>query len=101
MALGGYNLHPQVGEQELAIFDSAMRDYVGVDFKQVAVASKVEEGIEYVFLCNGTLVVPNPESKLYAVKIYTLFRHSVAPTVEIKSIREVDIAGLAPEKASE
>ncbi len=88
---GGYNVHPQIGEQEKAVFEYAMKDHVGMDFKPVAVATQVVNGINYLFICTGAPVVLNPETKLYAVKIYTQFAHSVAPKVEIQSIEEIDI----------
>lgn len=92
--VGGYQVHPQVGEQEKAVFDYAMKDRVGMHFEPVAVASQVVNGVNYIFICTGSPVVPNPETELYAVQIYTQFAHSVAPKVEIKSIEQIDVAKL-------
>lgn len=94
MKAGGYELHPQVGEQELAVFNYAMKGYVGMHFEPVAVASQVVNGTNYIFVCTGKPVVLHPETKLYAVRIFTKFAHSVAPTVDIKAIEEIDIANL-------
>lgn len=91
---GGYCVHPQLGEKEMAVFEYAMKDHVGMDFKPVAVATQVVNGINYIFICTGSPVVLNPETKLYAVKIYTQFAHSVAPKVELVSIDEIDVGRL-------
>lgn len=92
---GGYSVHPELGEKELAIFREALKLHVGVDFKPLAVASQVVNGVNYIFICTGRPVVPNSETKLYAIKIYTHFGHSIAPTLEIKAIDEVDITSLS------
>lgn len=91
---GGYSVHTEVGEMEMAIFNKAMENYLGVDFKPVAVASQVVAGTNYLFICVGRPVVAQPTAALYAIKIYTHFAHSVAPVVEVKDIKEVDVAGL-------
>lgn len=90
-------MHPAVGEEEQTIFDAAMRHNVGVAYKPIAVASQVVDGVNYIYICTGKIVVPNAETKLYAIKIYTKFRHSVAPTLEIKSIDEINPADLIKE----
>jgi len=91
---GGYQVHPEIGEQEKAVFDYAMKDRVGMHFEPVAVASQLVNGINYIFICTGSPVVLHPETELYAIQIYTQFAHSVAPKVEIKSIKQIDIGDL-------
>lgn len=49
--MGGYEVHPEIGEKERVIFESAMKGHVGVDFKPVAVASQVVNGVNYIFIC--------------------------------------------------
>jgi hypothetical protein len=93
--VGGYSLHSEVGEQELAIFKAALKGHYGVDFKPVAVASQVVNGTNYVFICIGEPVVAHPVASLYAVKIYTHFAHSVAPSIEVTEIKEIDINTLS------
>ncbi|WP_455654516.1 hypothetical protein [Phascolarctobacterium sp.] len=92
--IGGYTVHSEVGAQELKIFEYALKDHIGVDFKPVIVASQVTNGTNYLFVCTGKIVVPNTETKLYAVKIYTKFSHSVAPTVELKDIVQIPVESL-------
>ena len=94
IVLGGYMVHPEVGAQELKIFEYAMKDHVGVDFKPLIVASQVVEGTNYLFICTGKIVIPHAETEVYVVKIYTKFRHSVAPTVEIKDIAQIPVESL-------
>ncbi len=94
---GAYEVHPEIGEQEMAVFNYAMKDQVGMNLKPLAVASQVVNGVNYIFVCSGSPVVAHPETKLYAVKIYTKFAHSVAPTVEIESFNEIDVAKLIAE----
>ena len=91
--MGGYEVHPEIGEKERVIFESAMKGHVGVDFKPVAVASQGVNGGNYIFICTGTLVVLHPQTKLYAVKIFTKFENG-ASTLEIQGIDEIDVASL-------
>ena len=91
---GAYSVHSEVGEKELAIFNKAMENHLGVDFKPVAVASQVVNGTNYLFICVGRPVVAQPTAALYAIKIYTHFAHSVAPVVEVKEIKEIDVKEL-------
>ena len=97
--LGGYTVHPEVGTQEMAVFQYAMKNHFGVYFNPVIVASQVVDGTNYLFVCTGKVVVPNAETKVYVIKIYTKFQHSIAPTVEILSIDELPIASLLDLKA--
>jgi hypothetical protein len=91
---GGYSVHAEVGEQELAIFKAAMKHHLGVDYKPLAVASQVVNGTNYLFICTGKPVVAHPETDLYVIKIFTHFAHSVAPTIEVKDIQKLDVAAL-------
>lgn len=95
MALGGYVLHPQVGEEETAIFKYAMKDHLGMRFNPIAVASQATEDANYIFICSGTPVVLHPETKLYAVKICTHLAPCIAPEMKIESINEINIPALA------
>lgn len=91
---GGYQVHPEIGNKEKAVFEYAMKDHVGMHFEPVAVATQVVNGINYIFICTGSPVVLHPETELYAIHIYTQFAHSVAPQVEIKAIKQIDISAL-------
>jgi hypothetical protein len=94
LEVGGYTVHSEIGESELAIFNAAMKNHYGVDFKPVAVASQIVNGTNYAFICVGKPVVAHPIASLYVINIYTHFAHSVAPTIEVKSIEELDIKKL-------
>ena len=91
---GGYTVHPEVGAEELAVFKYAMKNLFGVDYKPLIVASQVVDGTNYLFVCTGKVIAPQAETGLYAVKIYTKFRHSVAPIVEIKEIVQIPVERL-------
>ncbi len=52
-------------------FDKAVTDYVGMDFEVVALLGKqVVAGTNYMFLCKGTPVVPNPKTSYKIVIVY-------------------------------
>jgi hypothetical protein len=91
---GGFAVHKEVGEDEMALFNVAMKHHYGINLKPVAVASQIVNGYNYIYICVGTPVVANPVSALYAVKIYAHFAHSVAPTIEVTGIEEIDISKL-------
>lgn len=92
--VGSYSVHPMVGQKEMAIFMEAMKGNMGMELKPVAVASQLVNGVNYIYICTGAPVVAHPVTKLYAVKIYTKFSHSVAPTMELEQIKEIDAASL-------
>lgn len=90
---GAYEVHPEVDEGALKIFNKALEHHAGMDYKPVAVATQVVNGVNYIFICTGKAVVLHPETKLYAVKIY--FKADGKDTVlELQEIKEIDIAKL-------
>lgn len=97
---GNYRLHSEVGEKEREIFQEAMAHHLGVDYKPIAVASQVVNGINYIYICTGRVVVPDAEPKLYAIKIYIKFGRSVAPKISVESIEEIDVATLVKNSVS-
>lgn len=92
--VGGYKVHKKVGKKELAIFEYAMKDHLGVDYKPEIVASQVVNGMNYLYVCTGKIVYPGAETKIYLVKIYTKFQHSIAPEVRIEEIKECPVTTL-------
>jgi hypothetical protein len=92
--VGSYELHKEVGEDEMALFNTAMKHHYGIKLNPVAVASQIVNGYNYIYICVGTPVVANPVAALYAVKIFAHFAHSVAPTIEVTGIEEIDISKL-------
>jgi hypothetical protein len=91
---GGFAVHKEVGEDEMALFNAAMKHQCGIKLNPVAVASQIVNGYNYIYICVGTPVVANPVASLYAVKIFAHFAHSVAPTIEVTGIEEIDISKL-------
>jgi hypothetical protein len=92
---GGFELHQEVGEGEMEIFKAALKGWVGVDYKPVAVASQVVEGTNYLFICTGKPVVAHPVLGLYAVKVFVKLPCNDGSNVELKGIEKLDIAALA------
>lgn len=89
---GGYVVHPEIGEEEKKIFDSAMKGHMGIGLEPVAVISSVAAGVNYLFLCTGRLAIPHPDTQLYAVEIFTKLPCNPGPNVELKAIHEIDPA---------
>lgn len=94
MLLGGYVVHPEVGEDEMRIFNKALEGHVGYGLKPVAVASQLVAGYNYLFLCTGAPVVPDPETQLCVVKIFVKLPCNPGPDVELKEIKEIDVGKL-------
>ncbi len=92
--LGGYEVHPEVGAGELAVFEAAMKGFVGVDYKPVAVATQVVRGVNYIFVCTGKPVVPHPETKLYSVEVHVEPAGTKNASVELKEITEIKVENL-------
>lgn len=86
---GGYVAHEEITEQDRAVFNYAVKDLLGVEYNLKAVASQVVNGINYKFICVAKVVVPYAQPELVVIEVYTKFRHSVAPIVEIKNITKI------------
>ena len=88
--VGGYVLQEGISKEAQAVFDYAKKTAIGfgVDYVPKFVATQIVNGVNYLFICEGKVVCPNSEPKIYAIQIYTKFGHSVAPVVEVKSIKE-------------
>lgn len=52
-------------------FDEALKGYTGMKLEPIELLkTQVVEGTKYKFLCNGTVVVPNGETKKVVVTVY-------------------------------
>lgn len=91
--VGAYVLQEGISEEAQAVFDYAKKTSIGfgVDYVPKFVATQIVDGVNYLFICEGKVVYPNSEPSIYAIEIYTKFRHSVAPIVEVKSIEKCPI----------
>lgn len=74
--LGGWELlltdkQVTIPEEVTKVFDAATKDYVGMDFEPVALlGTQIVAGTNYMFLCKGKPVVPNPETSYKIVVVY-------------------------------
>ena len=75
-----------ITEELQALFDKAMESLVGVDYVPVELlATQIVSGTNYKFLCEGTTVVPDGETKQYIVTIY----EDLEGNAEVMNIEEV------------
>lgn len=87
--VGGYVAHEEITEQDREVFNYAVKNLLGVEYDLKAVATQVVDGINYKFVCVAKVVVPYAQPELVVIEVYTKFRHSVAPIVEIKNITKI------------
>lgn len=76
-SIGGYIAHEQLTEQDIAVFNYAFHNMLGVDSTPLAVESQVVNGTNYRFVALSKVVVPYAQPKLVVIDIYTKFAHSV------------------------
>ncbi len=77
-----------ITEDLQALFDKAMEGMTGVDYVPVKLlATQVVAGTNYKFLCEGTTVVPDGETKMYIVTIYEDLQGGVS-VLEIEETSE-------------
>ena len=78
-------------EDEKAVFDEAMKEFVGSDLApKSVVATQVVSGMNYAFLCVSTPVVPNPQSHWSLVIVYK----DLGGNVELMGIEDIDGANV-------
>ena len=83
---------PELTEERTAVFETAIKDLVGVNYVPVAyLGSQVVAGTNHCFLCKATVVYPN------AVPSYTLvyFHEDLEGNATIMQSTDIDIAALS------
>ena len=84
-------------EDQLAVFEKGTEAYTGMGFVPVAyLGSQVVSGTNHMYLCMGTTVTANPESKYVVVTIY----QDLDDKCEITNVADFDL-GTVEEQASE
>ncbi|MEM1204163.1 MAG: hypothetical protein AAGN66_13115 [Acidobacteriota bacterium] len=68
-------------------FDQALEGLVGASYKPLAVATQVVAGLNYCFLCQGTLVTPGQQE--FAAKVY-VFKPLGGEPARVENIERVD-----------
>lgn len=83
---GGYStFRTDITREEMEVFNSAMRQIIGVNYEPIAVSTQVVAGMNYKFLCNAAIAYPNAFN--YAVLI-TIYKPLDGP-VHIESIEKI------------
>lgn len=67
---GGWTVYDAVSEEEMKIFNAAMKGLVGVDYKPEIVATQIVNGTNQCFICKTTIVVPDSPEGISKVMIY-------------------------------
>ncbi len=68
---GGWSeFSPNISEEDMKVFDDAVGQVIGVDYKPFAVAKQVVAGLNYRFICNSSIVAPYAENKAVIIKIF-------------------------------
>lgn len=70
-----------------SIFESAVKNIMGVGYVPMLVATQVVEGINYRFICNGTTITKEPETFAAVVTVWAKPDGSVEVT-DIKKLEE-------------
>lgn len=60
----------ELTKEELSIFTAAFKDFVGVDYQAVAIATQLVNGTNYSFFCNARGVSPHATDVPAMVEIY-------------------------------
>ncbi len=68
MCCGGWNVHPNVSQEDKQVLDTALKGWTGAAFEPLAVATQVVNGVNYLFIAKSTTVTLEPKTGL--VKIY-------------------------------
>lgn len=64
---GGWMIHEQLDDEAKTIFNTAMKDWVGVGYEPVAYATQATHPVNYAFLCIGTTSTLEPHKGFYVV----------------------------------
>lgn len=68
--VGGFTSFREIQEEEKALFEKCLRNLVGVGRVPLAVATQVVNGVNYAFLCNSQVIIPDPVPYNELVIIY-------------------------------
>lgn len=67
---GGWGSEHPLTEEDLQVFNEAMKNFTGVRYSPVSVQSQVVKGINYRFLCEATTVTREPQTYQAIVSVY-------------------------------
>lgn len=67
---GGWSEFSFLTDEDKKIFEIATSGLCGVSYEPLIVSKQVVSGINYKFICNAKIIVPNGHNYLAAVTIY-------------------------------
>jgi hypothetical protein len=59
-----------IPQEDLDVFNTAMKQIMGVDYQPLAVATQVVAGTNYRFFCNSKVVYPHSPNEARMVQIW-------------------------------
>ena len=68
--LGGWSSFGTVSEEDINVFEDALRGLTGCSYTPLLVATQVVAGKNYCFLCKGEVVIPDRPEFAALVYIY-------------------------------
>lgn len=68
--LGEWTVHDSITEQDLQIFNNAVKGLVGVKYEPTMVATQMVNGTNYCFISKSAIVTLNPHEGISKVTIY-------------------------------
>lgn len=70
MLCGGYTKFRPVTEDDVKLFEEALKGLVGVAYEPLIVATQVVSGTNFKFICNAEAAVLNPHPYLAEITIF-------------------------------
>ncbi|MDR0643871.1 MAG: hypothetical protein LBG05_03000 [Treponema sp.] len=67
--LGAWSPFAPVNDEDKQLFKSAVR-LLGVDYTPLLAAKQVVDGLQYLFVCNARIVIPNTKEYGVVVRVY-------------------------------
>lgn len=83
---GGFTSFREIKEDEKVLFGKCLSNLLGVGRVPLAVATQVVKGVNYAFLCDSHVIIPNPVPYNELVTIYQPLEGEPILT-EIKTVK--------------
>ncbi|CAK7056187.1 hypothetical protein CUZ56_01991 [Saezia sanguinis] len=68
--VGGWSEQKPLTKEDKAVFDEALTGFVGVQYVPVSVATQIVAGMNYRFICDAKIVIPNAQPYKAMVEIH-------------------------------
>lgn len=83
---GGWKTECPVSKEDMVVFQEAMKNIMGVDYKPFAVAKQVINGMNYMFIATAHPVIPNPPEGIAKIHIMSSPAGSAPKLINIDMI---------------